>query len=62
MAPAAGGGDRQLELEFIEVCTPLVSSASNVAIGDAVADANYHRQNVIRISLISKRREHFSQH
>ena len=54
MAPAAGGGNRQLELEFNEVCTPLVSSAGNVAIGDAVADANYHRHNVIRIIRIGK--------
>ena len=39
---AAGGGDRQIELEFVEAFTTLVSGASDVAVGDPVADANDH--------------------
>ena len=55
VAAAAGGRDRQIELQLVEALATLVGGASDVAVGDAVADANDHVRNVMRIVRIGKR-------
>jgi hypothetical protein len=42
VATAARRGDRQLELELVEAFATLTGEAGDVAVGDAVADANDH--------------------
>lgn len=54
MALAATGCHRQLELQFVEAGAAPLRSASDVAVGDPVADANNHAGTVMRIVRISK--------
>lgn len=42
VALAASGGDGQLELQFVEAGAAVPCSAGDVAVGNSVADTNYH--------------------
>ena len=55
MALAAGRGHGQLELQVLKAGAAFTGGAGDVAVGDSVADANYHVRSVMRIVRIIKR-------